>query len=752
MHKSYRYFTKVYPEYLDTLAVDEIRTQEYAYLNESGHVYLDYSGYGLFSQWQQAWQKASTSFRLSYISANLPTHALYGGADEGTVEFDIKRSVSEFLNIQESEYAMVFTANRGSAFKLLAESYPFHLKKRLLTVYDYESDAVNWMEEAAKKKGAEIISANFRWPSQCLWATDLKKKIIEKKKKKKEPGKGLFVFPVQSRVTGTKYSYQWMSQAQENDWDILLDASALGPKILGSLGLSVFRPDFIVSSFFKVYGSDPTGFGCLLIKRSAIQRLHSSSAARGVGMVKLVPALLLSEGQSEGGDEVNQKTTGEIEEEDEIFNKGFSRQAEGRQVGYIASFSGPILQSYEAKSYPATALRPDKGSEFPPHGMGTSNPISSEVGRVWENSSSSESYACGASPLKLEQKKPSTWPLDQINENYASDDSELDEVSPHDEDEGQASNPESAYDHHWRDDGFQEDQGNPAESRASTGSYSPGRNEGDSFRISQQEHLYGQQLLSTSANIMDDHRDPSFVYSEDASSAFPYEDNGYDDVSCPFKEDDDDDDDDALVITRKEPEIICRGLLHANTLGLSRTNTRHRCLINWLVGSMLKLHHPGSPDSYHLIQIYGPKVNHDRGASVAFNLFDWRGNLLQPLLVQRLADRSNISLGVTTLHHLRLPKNRVDWPGFSEQPNKSSVIGVPTVEGHLASGRSSPSIGVITVVLGFLSNFEDVYRFWAFLAKFLDADFVSKEVWRYRSLNQETVVLGMQEPTRSPLY
>lgn len=157
-----------------------------------------------------------------------------------------------FLNISDQDYSMVFTASRGSAYKLLAESYPFHINNRLLTVYDYESDAVSWMIATAKEKGAKVMNAAFKWPHLRIAASDLKYKLQDKKKKKEQTAKGLFVFPVQSRLTGAKYSYQWMSQAQANRWHVLLDASALGPKDMDSLGLSLFRPEFIVTSFYKV--------------------------------------------------------------------------------------------------------------------------------------------------------------------------------------------------------------------------------------------------------------------------------------------------------------------------------------------------------------------------------------------------------------------------------------------------------------------------------------------------------------------
>jgi len=175
-------------------------------------------------------------------------------AAEGTLEFDIQRRIMKYMNISESDYIMVFTTSRSSAYKILAESYPFGAYSRLLTVYDYQSEAMSLMVASAKQRGAKTLTANFKWPSLQISARDLRYKLQDKRHRKEPRRKGLFVFPVQSRVTGAKYSYQWMSQAQANDWNVLLDASALGPKDMDALGLSLFRPEFIVTSFYKVCG------------------------------------------------------------------------------------------------------------------------------------------------------------------------------------------------------------------------------------------------------------------------------------------------------------------------------------------------------------------------------------------------------------------------------------------------------------------------------------------------------------------
>ncbi|KAK1381522.1 hypothetical protein POM88_028266 [Heracleum sosnowskyi] len=89
------------------------------------------------------------------------------------------------------------------------------------------------------------------------YQTDLRKRISNKKKRKKDSATGPFVFPDQSRVTGARH------------------------------GLSLFRPDFIVTSFYKVFGYDPTGFGCLLIKKSAMGSLQNHSGHAGSGIVKI---------------------------------------------------------------------------------------------------------------------------------------------------------------------------------------------------------------------------------------------------------------------------------------------------------------------------------------------------------------------------------------------------------------------------------------------------------------------------------
>ncbi|KAF5743570.1 hypothetical protein HS088_TW08G00154 [Tripterygium wilfordii] len=302
LEESFTEFNKVYAQYSETSQVDQKRDKEYYHLSLSNHTCLDYLGIGLFSYSQLQEHDsskdeidASTSslspppnfdipfFSVCYKTGDLKTQLLHGGG-ESELESAMKRRIMSFFNISENEYSLVFTANRTSAFKLLAESYPFQSSRKLLTVYDYQSEAVEAMITSSEKKGGQVMSAEFSWPRLRIHSAKLRKMIVTKKKKKK---RGLFVFPLHSRITGARYPYLWMTVAQENGWHILIDACALGPKDMDSLGLSLFRPDFLICSFYKIFGECPSGFGCLFVKKSTVPNLEASTS---VGMVSLVPA------------------------------------------------------------------------------------------------------------------------------------------------------------------------------------------------------------------------------------------------------------------------------------------------------------------------------------------------------------------------------------------------------------------------------------------------------------------------------
>ncbi|KAL8556961.1 hypothetical protein ACS0TY_004438 [Phlomoides rotata] len=473
------------PNYLNTVLADSIRDQEYHHLSLSNRVFLDYVGHGLFSHSQKQSSEEADFFDVSYTSVKLNSYLLYGN-QESQFQTWMKKRIMRYMNVFEEDYSSVFTANQSSAFKILADSFPFSSHPNLLTVYDYENDAVELMIERAKTRGARPQSALFSWPNLRINSRKLRKIVVSKSKKPRN--RGLFVFPLQSRTSGARYPYQWMNLARENGWHVLLDASALGAKEMETLGLSLFQPDFIICSFYKIFGENPSGFCCLFIKKSSVPCLSQSPTSMGIVSI--------------------------------------------------------------------------------------------------------------TNPSKFQQE------------------------------EGEASCSE-------------------------------------------------------------------------------------------------------IVELDEEPGMECRALDHADTLGLILISSRVRYLVNWLVNALLSLEHPHSGNGLPLITIYGPRIKLNRGPAIAFNVCDWKGERVDPILVQKLADRNNISLTLGFLKNVY----------FSEdfQVDKSKVLENRGKTEEKKRSKQDCGIRVVSVSLVMLSNFEDIYRVWAFVSRFLDADFVEKERWRYTALNQTTV-------------
>ena len=829
-------FLTAYPKFQSTEKIDQLRLNEYGHLTEaSAKVCLDYCGFGLFSylQTQQYWE--SSAFSLSEITANLSNHALYGGAEKGTAEDDIKTRIMDYLNIPENEYGLVFTVSRGSAFKLLAESYPFQTNKKLLTMFDHESQSVNWMAQSAKEKGAKVYSAWFKWPTMKLCSRELRKKIANKKRRKKDSA-GLFVFPVQSRVTGAKYSYQWMALAQQNNWHVLLDAGSLGPKDMDSLGLSLFRPDFIITSFYRVFGSDPTGFGCLLIKKSVIGSLQSQSGHTGSGMVRIVPVFpqYLSDSvdgldvlagiendalnsneesmpETHGGsqmpafsgvftsNQVRDVFEAEMEQDNSSDRDGAStifEEAESISVGEV--MKSPVFSEDESSDYSywidlgqsplggsdnsGQLTKQKTGSPLPPSWFsgGRSNKRLSPKPR--SKISKSPVYGDRSANLKLHEDSVLSFDAAVLSVSQ-----ELDRVKgiPEEEQLGEADASASS-DYYADSRQFEEIQEEPEIREVSGQNDTKLSSTVDEFRHKSQntDLRHGNHESSSTSELGQEVKESAirretegeyrllgrregnrfagsrFFGVEDGDQvvsmgrrvSFSIEDNPKEGLSHLFEpgevsrttlSDDESISDgeygDEQEWGRREPEIICRHLDHVNMLGLNKTTLRLRYMINWLVTSLLQLRLPGSDEGegVPLVQIYGPKIKYERGASVAFNVRESNGRgLVHPEIVQKLAEKNGISLGIGILSHVRMVDGPKQHCGAFDL--EDTALCKPMANGCQDGKNMFFRVEVVTASLSFLTNFEDVYKMWAFVAKFLNPSFVEDDELSTIPENSET--------------
>ena len=97
----------------------------------------------------------------------------------------------------------------------------------------------------------------------------------------------LFCFPAMSNYNGKKYPLKWISQIKTASTSnfVLLDAAAF----VGTnyLNLTEFQPDFVVLSFYKMFGY-PTGLGALLIKNTSEKILKRNYFGGGTVDLALV--------------------------------------------------------------------------------------------------------------------------------------------------------------------------------------------------------------------------------------------------------------------------------------------------------------------------------------------------------------------------------------------------------------------------------------------------------------------------------
>jgi molybdenum cofactor sulfurtransferase len=255
-------FRRAHPRYSETTVLDELRRTEFARLDAGGHVYLDYTGAGLYADSQLA-----EHLELLRASVFGNPHSLNPTAAAMTELVESARAaVLDFFRASPEEYTAIFTPNATGALRLVGEAYPFRAGDRFLLTFD-NHNSVNGIREFARARGAETTYVPSE-PSELRVDESLLPRYLT------EVGgehHNLFAYPAQSNFSGVEHPLAWIEQAHEHGWEVLLDAAAYVPT--NRLDLSRWQPDFVALSFYKMFGW-PTGVGALLARRDALAKLE----------------------------------------------------------------------------------------------------------------------------------------------------------------------------------------------------------------------------------------------------------------------------------------------------------------------------------------------------------------------------------------------------------------------------------------------------------------------------------------------
>ncbi|MGD9714318.1 MAG: aminotransferase class V-fold PLP-dependent enzyme [Thermomicrobiales bacterium] len=246
-----------------------LREREFARLDRSGQVYLDYTGGGLYAESQI---RRHLELLAGSVLGN--PHSVNPSSLAATTLVDAARKrVLSFFHADPGAYEVAFTSNASGALKLVGESFPFSPGGRLLLTVD-NHNSVNGIREFARSRGASVTYVPVERPDLRVDADLLTQELVTGGRKSPK----LLAFPAQSNFSGVQYDLSVIERAQKEGWRVLLDAAAFVPA--NRLDLQRWQPDFVSLSFYKMFGY-PTGVGALIVRKSALAELKRPWFAGG---------------------------------------------------------------------------------------------------------------------------------------------------------------------------------------------------------------------------------------------------------------------------------------------------------------------------------------------------------------------------------------------------------------------------------------------------------------------------------------
>jgi molybdenum cofactor sulfurtransferase len=253
---------RAHPGDAETTVLDGLRQSDFGRLDAAGHVYLDYTGAGLYPD-------SVLDQHVELLRSNVfgNPHSLNPTSSAMTKLVEQARAaVLGFFGASADEYVAIFTPNATGALRLVGEAYPFQPGDRFLLTFD-NHNSVNGIREFARARGAETTYVPSETPELRVDEQLLTRYLTEVAGEHHN----LFAYPAQSNFSGVQHPLAWIEQAHDRGWDVLLDAAAYVST--NRLDLGRFHPDFVALSFYKMFGW-PTGVGALLARREALAKLE----------------------------------------------------------------------------------------------------------------------------------------------------------------------------------------------------------------------------------------------------------------------------------------------------------------------------------------------------------------------------------------------------------------------------------------------------------------------------------------------
>lgn len=262
-------------------------------MRSTGCTYLDHAGATLAatSQLARAFEELSAgAFGNPHSQLGLvpPEHSTAGGIAR------VRRQALRFFRASEDEYELVFTSGATAALKLVGECFPWTGDSVFAHAVDSHTSVLG-IRGYAEKQGAAI---------SCVGLDELEglehpsRGSCDGQPEIRSHPASLFAFPAECNFSGTMHDLLIIDSVHRGEWNppgtapdaakkwfVLVDAA----KYVSThpLDLSVHHPDFVVMSFYKMFGY-PTGLGALIVRKTALPYLQKTYY--GGGAVKSILA------------------------------------------------------------------------------------------------------------------------------------------------------------------------------------------------------------------------------------------------------------------------------------------------------------------------------------------------------------------------------------------------------------------------------------------------------------------------------
>ncbi|XP_043587723.1 molybdenum cofactor sulfurase 1 [Bombus pyrosoma] len=247
--------------------------------------YLDHAGATLYSDIQIK----NVAFDLhNSLYANPHSIGTASNITQDIIE-RMRYQILDHFHTSIDEYSIIFTSGATASLKLIADTFFFNKDERDNSnsghfIYTQDNHtSVLGMREVVNKKGVKISCLSHNNAFEIFNSS----KSMSSYQQQNNPIKSnsLFAYSAQCNFSGLKYPLTWIRDVHNGilssvvsdtstRWYVLLDAASFAST--NDLDLSIYKPDFVCLSFYKMFGY-PTGIGALLVKNdsaSALQKVY----------------------------------------------------------------------------------------------------------------------------------------------------------------------------------------------------------------------------------------------------------------------------------------------------------------------------------------------------------------------------------------------------------------------------------------------------------------------------------------------